>query len=276
FINSFYLKLSIALTLLTFQTLEEAYTRTKAFELAYKYCSLYSVPYPQLINHFSQPFLSNTLTTLIEERNNFQTIKAINKLTHFINEIVNQTLNHIQLLQPQPITSNSDNNRFLYKCLRSRSRVQIKESKSNSNLGIIEEEEVPPIVACKVLYSISNKNANITAKQLLIIKPVIAHEANQFSDTNVLKGNNYHGHHPSNKDIESNRVSREEESDNYYFEEYNSASRNLLNRSVVEERTEKKKPCRIDAKMSNETVIGEEIGNFEDKKIDSRNCEKRI
>ncbi|CAG8838628.1 40572_t:CDS:2, partial [Gigaspora margarita] len=137
------------------------------------------------------------------EENNCQTVKAINKLTYFINEIVNQTPDHIQPLQPQPITSNSDYNRCLYKCsvfiqkippnltiltprpalntsihepqfhlareyvflrfaqknlrqqqekikgLRSRSRVQIKEHKSSSNLSIMEEEEVPPIAACK-------------------------------------------------------------------------------------------------------------------------------
>ncbi|CAG8850030.1 26468_t:CDS:1, partial [Gigaspora margarita] len=222
------------------------------------------VPYSQPINHFSQPFPSNTLTTLIKEENNCQTVKAINKLTHFINEIVNQTPDHIQPLQLQPITSNSDDNRFLYKCsdftqkippnstiltsrpvtsimndtlrldsyerfftlynskdnsilpkissnqplntsihepqfhlareyvfpkfaqkslsqqqekikdLRSRSRVQIKESKSSSNLSIMEEEEVPPIAACKVPYSIvndiSNKDADITCGQLLNIK----------------------------------------------------------------------------------------------------------
>lgn len=56
------------------------------------------------------------------------------------------------------------------KGLRSRSRIQIKGNKSSSNLGIMEEEEVPPIAACKVPYSIvneiSNKDADIICGQL--------------------------------------------------------------------------------------------------------------
>lgn len=171
------------------------------------------------------------------------------------------------------------------------------------------KEELLPIAFNVAPYSIEadieNQKADITAGQLLTIKPVIVHEANQFSDTNVLRGNNYHGHHHSNRDNESNRVSREEGSDDHYYREYSSASGNLLDKSVVEERTEKKEPCRIDVEMSessvekkrcktalynnenaidknegddsdNETVIGEEIENFEDKKIDSGKWEERV
>ncbi|CAG8827091.1 6849_t:CDS:2, partial [Gigaspora rosea] len=67
----------------------------------------------------------------------------------------------------------------------------------------IKEEEVPPIANCKVPYSIvnkiSNKTADITCGQLLTIK------------------NNG-----------SNKVSKGEEVDNYYFGEYNSTSKNLV------------------------------------------------
>ncbi|CAG8776940.1 31927_t:CDS:2 [Gigaspora margarita] len=90
-------------------------------------------------------------------------------------------------------------------------------------------------------------------------KPAIAHEMNQFSDTNVLRGNNNRGPHPLNRDNESNRVSKEEGSDDYYFGEYNSASGNLLDKSVVEERTKKAEPCEIDIKMSEPSEEGKSV-----------------
>ncbi|CAG8800090.1 9413_t:CDS:2, partial [Gigaspora margarita] len=175
---------------------------------------------------------------------------------------------------------------------KSRSKLGSSLKKLKKPRGVVELcrqkkviEELLPIAFNVAPYSIEadieNQKADITAGQLLTIKPVIVHEANQFSDTNVLRGNNYHDHHPSNRDNESNRVSREEWSDDYYFVENNSASRYLLDKSVVEERTEKKEPCRIDVEMSESSVekkrlIGEEIGNFEDKKINSGKWEERV
>ncbi|CAG8843615.1 24573_t:CDS:1, partial [Gigaspora margarita] len=120
------------------------------------------------------------------------------------------------------------------KGLRSRSRVQIKRNKSSSNLGIMEEEEVLPIAACKVPYSIvnsiSNKDADITCGQLLTIK------------------NNG-----------SNKVSKGEEVDNYYFGEYNSTSENLVGKLSFGKDMDKKVPYKIDVKMSEPSEEGKGI-----------------
>ncbi|RIB21517.1 hypothetical protein C2G38_2176385 [Gigaspora rosea] len=80
FVKGLHPELSIALAPLTLQTLEEAHTRANAFELAHEHYSLYSVPYPQPINHFSQPSSSKAFTNPLAEQNTHQTIESSQKL----------------------------------------------------------------------------------------------------------------------------------------------------------------------------------------------------
>ncbi|CAG8541006.1 23796_t:CDS:2 [Gigaspora margarita] len=76
-----------------------------------------------------------------------------------------------------------------------------------------------------------------------------AHEANQFSETNMPKEINNNGQPYLDRDNGSNRVNNGKESDNYYFGKYNSDSKRLIDKAIVKKAL-KKELYKIGVEMS--------------------------
>ncbi|CAG8833215.1 21131_t:CDS:2, partial [Gigaspora margarita] len=210
------------------------------------------------------PSSSKALTNPLVGKNTHQTIEVLNNLTHFISEIINQTPDYRQPLQPQPTISNLNDYRFLYKCTNFTNQDQL------NSISLINSEYLEQIsTATHRTQRISKPNSQKTC-QALPTQIIDSKVPSKLQQTRPIMNNMFDTSYNTEESFNRNSkegVDKNNDAINNKLEKNKNATRKDKKNNDIIKEMDKEVPCKIDVEMS-------ELSE-EDKSIKTRGSKRK-